>query len=124
MISYIYLKLFLIFIDIVYLFLFRTIIFDHAEIALHNHYGGQEYWIVRKSMQFSDRLHNITKVFKKKKLQDDYMCAHLRRRDFLYGHPNDIPSIKETSRQIIEKLNLLSSIEAVYIATDAPKKGK
>lgn len=104
--------------------LFRTLIFDHAEIALHNYYGGQEYWAVRKSMQFSDRLHNITKVFKKKKLQADYMCAHIRRRDFLYGHPNDIPSIKETSRQILDKLSLLSNIEAVYIATDAPKKGK
>lgn len=75
-------------------------------------------------MQFSDNLHNIAKVFKKKYLQHDYMCAHLRRRDFLYGHPSDVPSIQETTRQILEKLSLLKNIKKVYIATDAPKIGK
>lgn len=52
------------------------------------------------------------------------MCAHLRRRDFLYGHPSDVPSIKETARQITEKLSLLKEVKTVYIATDAPKIGK
>ncbi|VVC29269.1 Hypothetical protein CINCED_3A021637 [Cinara cedri] len=99
----------------------RTIIFDHAEMALHNYYGGQEYWAVRKSMQFSDNLHEIAKTFINSFLKHNYMCAHVRRRDFLYGHPSDVPSIKETARQIIEKLSLLNKVETVFIASDAPK---
>lgn len=102
----------------------RTIIFDHAELALHNYYGGQEYWMVRKSMQFSNNLHNIAKEFKKRNLEQHYLCAHLRRRDFLYGHPSDVPSINNTARQIIEKLSLLNNIKTIYIATDASKIGK
>ncbi|KAF0758874.1 GDP-fucose protein O-fucosyltransferase 2 [Aphis craccivora] len=100
----------------------RTIIFDHAELALHNYYGGQEYWRIRKSMQFSNNLHEIAKEFKKKNLKQDYLCAHLRRRDFLYGHPSDVPSINNTAKQIIEKLSLMSNIKTIYIATDASKK--
>lgn len=75
-------------------------------------------------MQFSDSLHGIAKAFKSNNLKHDYICAHLRRRDFLYGHPNNVPSIKETARQIIEKIKLFNNIETVYIATDAPKIGK
>lgn len=110
-------------IDCLVFSLCRTIIFDHAEIALHNYYGGREYWTVRKSMQFSDKLYVIAKEFKKNILKHNYMCAHLRRRDFLYGHPNDVPSIKETTRQIQEKLSFLNKIDTIYIATDAPKIG-
>jgi len=75
-------------------------------------------------MKFSKNLHAIAEDFKKKQLKKDYMCAHLRRRDFLYGHPSDVPSIKEAAKQILEKLSLLKSIEIVYVATDAPKTGK
>lgn len=75
-------------------------------------------------MQFNDNLHEIAKVFKNKFLNHDYMCAHLRRRDFLYGHPSSVPSIKETARQIIEKLSLLNNVDTVFIATDASKIGK
>ncbi|XP_025413684.1 GDP-fucose protein O-fucosyltransferase 2 isoform X1 [Sipha flava] len=100
----------------------RTIIFDHAELALHNFYSGKEYWAIRKSMQFSNNLHEVAKGFKKKYLKQDYMCAHLRRRDFVYGHPNNVPSIKETATQIKDKLNLLNNIDTVYIATDSSKE--
>lgn len=93
-------------------------------MVLHNYYGGQEYWAVRKSMKFSKNLHAIVKDFKKKHLKNDYMCAHLRRRDFLYGHPSDVPSIKEAAKQILEKLSMLKNVNIVYIATDAPKTGK
>lgn len=93
-------------------------------MALHNYYGGKEYWAVRKSMKFNNNLYTIAMTFKKKKLKNDYMCAHLRRRDFLYGHPNDVPSIKEAAKQMVEKLNLLKKVEIVYIATDAPRMGE
>lgn len=75
-------------------------------------------------MKFSDSLFEIAKTFREKHLKYDYICAHLRRRDFVYGHPNDVPNIKETAKQIIEKLNLLKNIEIVFIATDAPRIGK
>lgn len=75
-------------------------------------------------MKFSDNLRGIAMEFKKNNLESKYICAHLRRRDFLYGHPNDVPSIKEAAKQIIQKLSLLNQIETVYIATDAPKIGK
>ncbi|XP_022161543.1 GDP-fucose protein O-fucosyltransferase 2 isoform X1 [Myzus persicae] len=99
----------------------RTMIFDHAELALHNYYGGHEYWVISKSMHFSNSLHEIAMEFKKINLEQDYLCAHLRRRDFLYGHPSDVPSIKNTARQIKEKLILLNNIKTVYVATDASK---
>jgi len=75
-------------------------------------------------MQFSNNLHEIAKEFMKKNLKQDYLCAHLRRRDFLYGHPSDVPSINNTAKQIIEKLSLMSNIKTIYIATDASRKGK
>lgn len=75
-------------------------------------------------MQFSNNLHAIAKKFKKINLTQDYLCAHLRRRDFLYGHPSDVPSIKDTAKQIIEKLSLWNDIKTVYVATDASKTGK
>lgn len=74
-------------------------------------------------MRFSDSLHKIAMTFKEKYLNRNYLCAHLRRRDFLYGHPSDVPSIKETARQIIEKLSLLNDVKTVYVATDAPEIG-
>lgn len=75
-------------------------------------------------MQFSNNLHEIAMEFKKKNLKQEYLCAHLRRRDFLYGHPSDVPSINNTAKQIIEKLRLLNNIKIIYIATDTSKKGK
>lgn len=105
-------------------FFFRTIIFDHAELALHNYYGGKEYWAIRKSMQFNKTLYKIAKQFIETNMKHDYMCAHLRRRDFVYGHPSDVPSIKEAAKQIIVKLNLLKNVKIVYVATDASKVGK
>jgi len=110
--------------SVLFVFIVRTIIFDHAELALHNYYGGQEYWMIRKSMAFSNNLHEIAKEFKKTNLKQDYLCVHLRRRDFLYGHPSDVPSIKNTAKQIIEKLSLLNNIKTLYVATDASKLGK
>lgn len=75
-------------------------------------------------MQFSYNLHEVAKVFKEKYLKQEYMCAHLRRRDFVYGHPNNVPNIKEAARQIRNKLKLLDHVNTVYVATDAPKQGK
>ena len=46
----------------------------------------------------------------------------MRRRDFLYGHSEDVPSIKGTAEQIKVALNK-TGLQTVFIATDAPKEG-
>lgn len=75
-------------------------------------------------MQFSKSLHEIAIEYKSKNLKDKYMCSHLRRRDFVYGHPSDVPSIKGAAKQIIEKLSSLDKIKTIFVATDASKIGK
>ena len=51
-----------------------------------------------------------------------YGCAHLRRRDFLYGHSKDVPSLKNAAQQITEALGKYN-LTRLFLATDAPKKG-
>ena len=51
-----------------------------------------------------------------------YIAVHMRRRDFLYGHSEDVPSIKGTAEQIKVALNK-TGLQTVFIATDAPKEG-
>ncbi|XP_050429338.1 GDP-fucose protein O-fucosyltransferase 2 isoform X2 [Adelges cooleyi] len=98
----------------------RTIMFNHAEVTLHEYYGGQEYWLIRKSMQFSKNLINIAKQFKENHLKDNYLCAHLRRRDFLFGRPKEVPTIEWAAKQIFDILRSLKEIQVIFVSTDAP----
>lgn len=97
--------------------------FDHAEVTLHDYYGGSEYWLVRKSMEFATNLKKIANTFKTKNLLDKYLCVHLRRRDFLYGRPQEVPSIEWAASQLLEKLKLLKNLKFVFVSTDAPDEG-
>lgn len=45
----------------------------------------------------------------------------MRRRDFLRGRPDQVPSLNSVALQIISKLNDLH-LSKVFIATDAPQK--
>lgn len=45
-----------------------TVMFDHAEVALHDRYGDGVYWRARKSMRFSRALRNIADDFRAKYL--------------------------------------------------------
>ncbi|XP_050535208.1 GDP-fucose protein O-fucosyltransferase 2 isoform X2 [Daktulosphaira vitifoliae] len=100
----------------------RTIMFNHAEVILHDYYGGSEYWLIRKSMQFATDLKNIANTFKTNFLLDKYLCVHLRRRDFLYGRPQEVPSIEWAASQILEKLQSLKNLKFVFVSTDASDK--
>lgn len=51
-----------------------------------------------------------------------YVAVHLRRRDFLYSHKEEIPSLKGAAEQI-EKALLRHNLTAVFVATDAPDEG-
>lgn len=124
----------------------RTILFDHAEVALHDRFGDNIYWKARRSMRFSKELKRFAAVFRSKYLNssdladgtilpDDweaetgkrtakggpYLSVHLRRRDFAIGRPKDVPNIEETASQIIELLKKLN-LNVVFIATDATIK--
>ncbi|EFA07652.2 GDP-fucose protein O-fucosyltransferase 2 [Tribolium castaneum] len=117
----------------------KTILLDHAEVALHDMFGDRTYWQCRRSMRFNKDLQKIALDFRQKYLNSSdeflpenwedekpkrstkggpYLGVHLRRRDFLRGRAHQVPSINSITQQItnlLEKLNL----SQVFIATDA-----
>lgn len=52
-----------------------------------------------------------------------YIAVHLRRRDFLYGHAEDVPSINRTAEQLLPLIEKYK-VNKVFVATDAPEEGK
>jgi hypothetical protein len=50
------------------------------------------------------------------------MCVHLRRKDFLWGRPKQVPSIAGAAKQIRTHLEQLD-LKNVFVATDASVKG-
>ncbi|OAD55705.1 GDP-fucose protein O-fucosyltransferase 2 [Eufriesea mexicana] len=122
---------------------YRSVIFDHIEIALHDFYGTREYWKARRSMRYNFELYDIANEYRKKFLNstnlrdkterpDDwtkeqnrrnaiggpYLSVHLRRRDFLVGRPSTIPTIKSAAFQLKNKLYELK-LKFLFVATDA-----
>ena len=51
-----------------------------------------------------------------------YLALHLRRGDFLYAHPDKVPSLDNTVKQIKELLKK-HKLETVFLATDSTKEG-
>lgn len=125
-----------------------TILFLNAETVLHDHWGNADYWQARRSMRFNQNLIEISNKFRLAKFNstdiDDfvqrpeswrnekahrtsvggnYMCAHLRRADFLYGRERTTPTILSAARQIKEKLKQLN-LQKVFISSDCSKSGK
>lgn len=52
-----------------------------------------------------------------------YLGVHLRRRDFAWGRPKDVPNVENAAKQLralLIKLNL----DVAFIATDASQTGK
>ena len=116
-----------------------------SEQLLHDVYGETMYWKARRSMVFAKSLRDIGDEFRAEELDstdekdntifdDDwtqmkrnhgeakggpYVAIHLRRRDFLYGHSERVPSLEGAANQtkeILEKYHL----KKVFVATDAP----
>ena len=52
-----------------------------------------------------------------------YLAVHLRRADFLYAHPDDVPSLDNAIKQIKEILDK-QKLDMVFLATDADNEGE
>lgn len=48
---------------------FRSILIEHAEVALHHMFGNKVYWKARRSMRFNKDLKNIAAEFRKSYLK-------------------------------------------------------
>ncbi|KAM6307235.1 LOW QUALITY PROTEIN: GDP-fucose protein O-fucosyltransferase 2 [Aegotheles albertisi] len=122
----------------------QSVMLDRAENLLHDHYGGKDYWNTRRSMVFAKHLRVVGDEFRNKYLQSTdeadrthykedwtqmkvemgtalggpYLGVHLRRKDFIWGHREDVPSLQgavKKIRSLLEKHKL----EKVFVATDA-----
>ncbi|XP_059503048.1 GDP-fucose protein O-fucosyltransferase 2 isoform X3 [Stegostoma tigrinum] len=123
---------------------YRSVMLDRAENLLHDHYAGKSYWDARRSMVFAKYLRmagdefratylNSTDELDKTVYNEDwtrmkvklgtarggpYLGVHLRRKDFIWGHREDIPSIKGTAEKINNLMKELK-LNKVFVATDA-----
>lgn len=52
-----------------------------------------------------------------------YLGVHLRRRDFIWGHREDVPSLQGAVKKIHSLLKMLK-LEKVFVATDAVEEGR
>ncbi|XP_060784994.1 GDP-fucose protein O-fucosyltransferase 2 isoform X1 [Neoarius graeffei] len=121
-----------------------SVMLDRAETLLHDHYAGKDYWNTRRSMVFAKHLRVLGDQFRAKYLnstdeQDHtpysedwthmraklgsakggpYLGVHLRRKDFIWGHREDVPSLKGAVKKIRSLMKKLK-LEKVFIATDA-----
>ncbi|XP_054065351.1 GDP-fucose protein O-fucosyltransferase 2 isoform X1 [Rissa tridactyla] len=123
---------------------YRSVMLDRAENLLHDHYGGKDYWNTRRSMVFAKHLRVVGDEFRNKYLQSTdeadrthykedwtqmkvkmgtalggpYLGVHLRRRDFIWGHREDVPSLQGAVKKIRSLLEM-HKLEKVFVATDA-----
>lgn len=126
---------------------FKSVMIDRAEVILHDTFGDAEYWRVRRSMRFASSLCRVGDAFRKQYLNSTdtldvtlmpndwrlvqnplpvaiggpYMAIHLRRADFLYGHKEDVPSIRSAANQILSKLST-NNLTVVFIASDTKQE--
>ncbi|KAM9380425.1 GDP-fucose protein O-fucosyltransferase 2 [Phaethornis superciliosus] len=122
----------------------KSVMLDRAENLLHDHYGGKDYWNTRRSMVFAKHLRVVGDEFRNKYLQSTdeadrthykedwtqmkvkigtavggpYLGVHLRRKDFIWGHREDVPSLQGAVKKIRSLLEILK-LEKVFVATDA-----
>ncbi|EZA49132.1 hypothetical protein DMN91_005200 [Ooceraea biroi] len=122
---------------------YKSVMFDHMEIALHDEYGSKEYWRARRSMRYNSKLYDIAKDYRRTFLnstdEDDntkrpadwteevnrrdaiggpYLAVHFRRRDFIIGHKATVPTIEDAASQLQEKMDDLG-LNVLFVATDA-----
>ncbi|XP_061548450.1 GDP-fucose protein O-fucosyltransferase 2 isoform X3 [Phycodurus eques] len=124
-----------------------SVMLDRAETLLHDHYAGKDYWNSRRSMVFAKHLRLIGDEFRAKYLNstDDgdhtvynedwtrmkaklgsakggpYLGVHLRRKDFIWGHREDVPSLKGAVKKI-RNLMKKQKLDKVFVATDADEE--
>lgn len=123
----------------------RVIFLARAETVLHDYWGNVDYWEARRSMRFNRDLVRIANKFRldffnstnqwdrvqrpaswtdegpyRKSKGGDYLCAHMRRADFLYGREKTTPTLHSAAMQIKRKL-LELGLRKVFIASDCSK---
>ncbi|XP_015179806.1 PREDICTED: GDP-fucose protein O-fucosyltransferase 2 [Polistes dominula] len=126
--------------------LYRSVMFDHMEIPLHDSYGSKDYWKARRSMRYNSELYHIASDFRAKYLNSTdkndnterpldwtkekkkrnaiggpYLSVHLRRRDFLVGRTKSVPTIKGAAFQLANKMKEYG-LELLFVATDADEQ--
>lgn len=125
----------------------RSVMVERAETFLHDVFGEKVHWEGRRSMVYAKHLHDIGDEFREKYLGstdikdktvllDDwtkmnkrhgdakggpYLAIHLRRKDYLYAHGKEIPSLQYVARKV-EPLLKKHKLKKVFIATDAPEE--
>lgn len=125
---------------------YRSVMFDHMEIPLHDLYGTKDYWRARRSMRYNLELYKIandyratylnstnekdntnrpTNWIEEKEKRDaiggPYLSVHLRRRDFVIGRVKSTPTLKEVAFQVANKMNEYA-LKYLFIATDADRQ--
>uniref|UniRef100_A0A182XXR1 GDP-fucose protein O-fucosyltransferase 2 n=1 Tax=Anopheles stephensi TaxID=30069 RepID=A0A182XXR1_ANOST len=123
----------------------RYVLVLNAEIVLHDLWGNVDYWAARRSMRFAEELVEVAARFRAEFLnssdqQDrtvrparwtderphrtarggDYLGAHIRRADFLYGRDKTTPTIQSAALQIRAKL-LELGLKTVFVASDCSR---
>ena len=107
----------------------ELILVDHFEVLMHSDFAGRLYWAARASMVYAEHLRAIGNEFMREHLlfsprseeTGGYLSVHLRRADYLYARPNEIPSIDGAVEQIRNKLNALN-LSFVFLSTDSTKE--
>lgn len=123
----------------------RVIFLARAETVLHDYWGNIDYWEARRSMRFNRDLVRIANRFRldyfnstnewdrvqkpaswteekpyRKSKGGDYLCAHMRRADFLYGREKTTPTLHSAAVQIKRKL-LELGLRKVFVSSDCSK---
>jgi len=124
----------------------RSVFLDRAETLIHGAYSewSPVWWTARRSMVFSKQLRDIGDRFRKEFLDSDdvkdktelevwtkmkrnhgdakggpYVALHLRRKDYLYAHKKEVPSLKYAADQIAKHLKKYK-LKKLFLASDAP----
>ncbi|XP_052770117.1 GDP-fucose protein O-fucosyltransferase 2-like [Mya arenaria] len=124
----------------------RSVFLDRAETLIHGRYSewSPEWWTARRSMVFAKQLRDIGDKFRKDFLDSDdqsdktelevwtqmkrkhgeakggpYAALHLRRKDYLYAHKKEVPSLENAAKQIAKYLKKYK-LKKLFLSTDAP----
>ena len=123
----------------------RSVFLDRAETMIHGQYSewSPVWWTARRSMVFSKRLRAIGDTFRKENFNSDdvsdktelevwtqmkrkhgdakggdYGALHLRRKDYLFSHTKEVPSLPFAAKQIAKYLDTYK-LKKLFLATDA-----
>lgn len=114
-----------------------------AETVLHDNWGDEHFWLARRSMRFAPFLNRVAADFRLVSLSTtdttagvqrpamwelerpkrdarggDYLCAHLRRGDFVRSRESTTPTLKSAAQQIKQLLRAFN-LTTVFVASDA-----